>query len=148
MACLTLTTPRAMRSHSNGGGRAADVTARPLRLCVFVYSFEKWNNALARKKLGDEGGTLTVAGRRFLTEFGVVLTPATGQRIFCRPCLDWSERPYHIAGHLGSELRRVCVERGWLARQRGSRALRVTAAGRRGFLTSFGVELPAAGTWK
>jgi len=64
-----------------------------------------------------------------------------------RPCLDWSERRYHIAGHLGSEICRVCVERGWLARQRGLRA-RVTAAGRRGFLTSFGVKLPAAGTWK
>jgi len=83
-----------MRSHSNGGGRAADVTARPLRLCVFVYSFEKWNNTLARKKLGDEGGTLTVAGRRFLTEFGVVLTPATGQRIFCRPA--WTGASGHI----------------------------------------------------
>ena len=107
--------------------------------------------ALARKKLvvlSDEGGELTAAGRRFLTEFGAVLTPSTGQRIFCRPCLDWSERRYHIAGHVGAEICRVCVERGWLARQRGSRALRVTPAGRRGFLTSFGVKLPAAGTWK
>jgi len=86
-----------MRSHSNGGGRAEHVTARPLRFCVFVYSFEKWNSALARKKLivlGDEGGALTAAGRRFLTEFGVVLTPATGQRIFCRPA--WTGASGHI----------------------------------------------------
>src|SRR5262245_7628338 len=91
MACLTLTTPRAMRSHSNGGGRAADVTARPLRFCVFVYSFEKWNRAKS-------------------SSFSVVLTPATGQRIFCRPCLDWSERRYHIAGHLGSEPARATTQ--------------------------------------
>jgi len=76
------------------------------------------------------------------------LTPATGQRIFCRPCLDWSERRYHIAGHVGAEICRVCIERSWLVRQRGSRALRVTPAGRRGFLTSFGVQLPAPGSWK
>jgi DNA-binding transcriptional ArsR family regulator len=108
--------------------------------------------ALARKKLvilSDEGGALTKAGRRFLTEFGAVLPPsANGQRIFCRPCLDWSERRYHIAGHVGAEICRVCIERGWVARHRGSRVMRVTPAGRRGFLTSFGLNLPTPGTWK
>jgi len=107
--------------------------------------------ALARKKLvvlSDEGGALTAAGRRFLSEFGALLTPATGQRIFCRPCLDWSERRYHIAGHVGAEICRVCIERGWLTRQRGSRALRITPAGRRGFFKSFDLQLPASGTWK
>ena len=47
-------------------------------------------------------------------------------------CLDWSERRYHIAGHLGAEICRCCFERGWLMRQPGSRAIHITPAGRRG----------------
>ena len=79
---------------------------------------------------------------------GVAIADALGRRIFGRPCLDWSERRYHIAGHVGAEICRVCIERGWLARQRGSRALRITAAGRRGFREIFGVQLAAPEVWK
>jgi hypothetical protein len=77
-----------------------------------------------------------------LTQFGAALTPASGsRRTFCRPCLDWTERRYHIAGHVGAEICRRCIESGWLTRQRDSRAVRLTAAGRRGFRDVFGVEL-------
>ena len=45
-----------------------------------------------------------MAGKRFLTGFGSALMPVPGsRRIYCRPCLDWSERRYHIAGHVGAE---------------------------------------------
>ena len=56
-------------------------------------------------------------------------------------CLDWSERRYHIAGHLGAEICRCCFERGWFMRQRGSRAIHITPAGRRGLREVFGVEV-------
>jgi hypothetical protein len=84
-----------------------------------------------------------VAGKRFLIGFGATLVPATGsRRIFCRPCLDWSERRYHIAGHVGAEICRCCLERGWLMRQRGSRAIGLTAAGLRGLREVFNMEAP------
>src|SRR5713226_4076174 len=44
--------------------------------------------------LSEDGGAVTDAGVRFLTGFGAELSPR-GKRIFCRPCLDWSERRYH-----------------------------------------------------
>jgi hypothetical protein len=102
-------------------------------------------DALVRKKyinLSDDGGELTNSGRRFLTDFGSSLRPASGsRRIFCRPCLDWSERRYHIAGHVGAEICRCCLERGWLVRGQGSRAMQLTPAGRRGLREIFGVEV-------
>jgi hypothetical protein len=102
-------------------------------------------DALVRKKyvnLSDEGGELTRAGRQFLTDFGSSLLPASGsRRIFCRPCLDWSERRYHIAGHVGAEICRCCLERGWLTRQQGARTIHITPAGRRGLREVFGVEV-------
>jgi hypothetical protein len=62
--------------------------------------------------LSDEGGELTATGKRFLTGFGAALdTGAAKRRIFCRPCLDWSERRYHLAGLVGAEICRCCAER-------------------------------------
>ena len=90
--------------------------------------------------LDADGGELTDAGARRLSAFGADLQPR-GRRIFCRPCLDWSERRYHIAGHVGAEICRRCLELGWLARQRDTRALRLTAAGQAGLARAFGVDL-------
>jgi DNA-binding transcriptional ArsR family regulator len=96
----------------------------------------------------DDGGELTPSGLDLLTRFGAALTPAArGRRIFCRPCLDWSERRYHLAGHVGAELCRRSLELGWLERVRDSRALRLTPAGRDGFGRVLAVDLavlPAA----
>jgi DNA-binding transcriptional ArsR family regulator len=92
--------------------------------------------------LGDDGGEVTEAGARLLADFGANLaSKSSGKRIFCRPCLDWSERRYHIAGHVGAEICRRCLELGWLGRQRDTRAVKLTAAGRAGFRETFGVDL-------
>jgi DNA-binding transcriptional ArsR family regulator len=91
--------------------------------------------------LSDDGGEVTAAGERFLARFGAAMRGATGRRIYCRPCLDWSERRYHVAGHVGAEICRCCLERGWVTRMRDTRALRLTAAGRTGLRDVFGVNL-------
>jgi hypothetical protein len=87
---------------------------------------------------------VTDAGARFLTEFGANLRPR-GKRIFCRPCLDWSERRYHVAGLVGAEIWRRCLDLGWLIRERDSRALRLTAAGKIGLSDTFGIDLTKEG---
>jgi hypothetical protein len=64
--------------------------------------------------LAEDGGEVTSAGARFLDAFGADLTSTSrSRRIFCRPCLDWSERRYHVAGRVGAEIWRRCVELGW-----------------------------------
>jgi DNA-binding MarR family transcriptional regulator len=107
-------------------------------------------DALVAKRyavLSEEGGALTTRGRKFLCAFGADLMEKSGsRRIFCRACLDWSERRYHVAGLVGAELLRRLVELGWLARQRGTRVLRLTPAGRRGLQQAFGVTLDVAPT--
>jgi DNA-binding transcriptional ArsR family regulator len=92
--------------------------------------------------LGEEGGELTPAGTGFLTEFGVDLAMKPGsRRRLCRACLDWSERRYHIAGLVGAEIWRRCVELSWVVRQRDRRAVGITASGRRGLRDTLGVTL-------
>jgi DNA-binding transcriptional ArsR family regulator len=90
--------------------------------------------------LSADGGEVTPAGDAFLRDFGA--QPAPGRRVFCRPCLDWSERRPHIAGRLGAALAHRCLELGWVARMRDTRAVAITVAGQAGFRARFGIGLP------
>lgn len=91
--------------------------------------------------LGEDGGVVTPAGAAFLTGFGLDLaTSGRRRRAFCRPCLDWSERRPHLAGHVGAALAARCFELGWLRRLPDTRALAVAPEGRRGLTETFGVE--------
>jgi DNA-binding transcriptional ArsR family regulator len=65
------------------------------------------------------------------------------RRAFAKLCLDWSERRYHLAGGLGAALTSRLFELGWIERAGPTRAVRVTAAGRMGLRSSFGLEPPS-----
>ena len=82
---------------------------------------------------------MTEAGHTFLRDFGA--EPGMGKRVYCRPCLDWSERRPHLAGRLGATLSARCFELGWIERQRDSRAVTITPAGQAGFAQRFGIPL-------
>jgi len=86
-------------------------------------------------ELSPDGGILTEAGAAFLRGIGVDLDRARAQssrnRMFCRPCLDWSERRPHIAGTVGAALLTTCFANDWMRRTHGSRAVIVTPSGRR-----------------
>jgi DNA-binding transcriptional ArsR family regulator len=92
--------------------------------------------------LTEDGGLMTDTGLAFLAAFSADLTAKSGtKRAFCRPCLDWSERRYHIAGLVGAAIWRRCVDLGWVSRARDTRAVRVTAAGEVGLKEVFGIDL-------
>lgn len=88
-------------------------------------------------ELSPDGGRVTEAGMRFLDGLGLDVAAVRaraarrrGGQVFCRPCLDWSERRPHIAGSLGAVLCTACFERGWMRRIAGSRAVAVTPKGK------------------
>ncbi len=62
--------------------------------------------------LSDDGGTVTAGGRAFFARTGIDLETHRGGRPACRPCLDWSERRYHLAGVLGARIAVSCFEHG------------------------------------
>jgi hypothetical protein len=86
--------------------------------------------------LSDEAAEITPAGTRFLTDFGVDLSALSStRRHFCRLCLDWTERRPHI----GAALTKRYFDLGWTERMKHSRAVIITALGKRGFLETFGI---------
>jgi hypothetical protein len=90
--------------------------------------------------LTDEGGEVTSSGGRFLSAFGADLRSRT-RRIFCQPCLDWSERRYHLKGLVGARILDRLLELGWLKRVLDSRALQLTPSGRTGLSENFQIEI-------
>ena len=97
-------------------------------------------------EFSNDGGALTASGEAFLNEFGIDVEKARhSRRIFCRPCIDWSERRPHLAGAVGAALAERLLALGWIARVRDGRTLVITPMGRRNLEQIFGVLLPERG---
>ncbi|MGH8436763.1 MAG: ArsR/SmtB family transcription factor [Pseudomonas sp.] len=91
---------------------------------------------------GRTGFELTTAGDAWLVTLGIdVQALRTTRRILARPCMDWSERRNHLAGAAGAAIANALLERGWLARLPGTRALRLSLRGREGLYRSLGLEI-------
>jgi DNA-binding transcriptional ArsR family regulator len=91
-------------------------------------------------ELEDDAGAVTPAGSVFLCDFGIDLAHPGG-RMFCRPCIDLTERRPHLAGALGAKIARRCFELGWIERVRDGRAVTITAGGRIGLRQTFGIDV-------
>lgn len=126
----------------------ADAALRQARTCYDHFAGRLGvglADALAERGhlvLGEEAGEVTEAGVDFLDRFGLDLAAARQRRrAYCRPCLDWTERRPHIGGAIGAALAQRCFDLRWVQRQRDSRALIITAPGKRGLDEVFGVRL-------
>jgi DNA-binding transcriptional ArsR family regulator len=92
----------------------------------------------------EEAFFLTATGTRLLQAIDIDPESLRGlRRFFARKCLDWTERHHHIGGALGAALLARFIELNWLARMRGTRAVRVTHAGERAFERIFGIRCAA-----
>jgi DNA-binding transcriptional ArsR family regulator len=99
---------------------------------------------VARRRivLTEDGGQVTKQGARFLGGFGIDLAAIQhSRRVFCRPCLDWSERRPHLAGAVGAALATRCLELSWIERSRDTRAITISPTGERGFAETFGFAM-------
>jgi hypothetical protein len=91
--------------------------------------------------LADGGGALKPSGRAFMGLLGIDLDRfGATHRVLCRPCLDWTERRFHLAGSVGAAICAHCLEQGCVRRMRDSRALTISAEGRERFAAVFGIE--------
>ncbi len=54
---------------------------------------------------------VTEQGKGWFLNFGInIETAEIKRRVFAKPCLDWSERRYHISGWLGSAIAKLFFE--------------------------------------
>jgi len=85
---------------------------------------------VAERWLEDDGRgyQVTPLGARSLRALGIDASPR-GVRVAARRCLDWTERRHHVAGPVGTALADLALERRWVRRLRGTRAVQVTPVG-------------------
>jgi DNA-binding transcriptional ArsR family regulator len=97
---------------------------------------------------GSDGAyDLTASGSRALKTNGVDVDGARAQRRrFAFACIDWSERRPHLGGALAAAFMKGSLDKRWLLRDDDSRALTITALGRREFKARFGIVLPVSQT--
>jgi len=101
------------------------------------------NNLLRKGALRRRKGAFVVTseGTRFLQALDIDVDALRRlRRSFAHGCLDWTERHQHIGGAVGSALLSCFLQKNWLASVRGTRAVRVTHAGERGFENIFGIR--------
>ncbi|WP_095144429.1 MULTISPECIES: helix-turn-helix transcriptional regulator [unclassified Pseudomonas] len=67
---------------------------------------------------------------------------STLRRRFACPCLDWSMRRPHLGGALGAALLTIAIKRKWVTQDLDSRALALTATGRKEISRRFAIKLP------
>ncbi|MFM9841359.1 MAG: ArsR/SmtB family transcription factor [Dongiaceae bacterium] len=129
-----------------------DAALRTARTC-YDHLAGRWAVAVAdalvaggHVELDSEGGLVTGKGAALLKRLGVDVEGVTVEpghrtrRLLCRPCLDWSERRPHLAGAVGSALLGHYLDKGWVRRLKGTRAVEITPKGQRGFRETFGVS--------
>jgi DNA-binding transcriptional ArsR family regulator len=98
---------------------------------VLAYEALLQNDVL---QMSRQGLRLSSAGVDWFRRAGIDTAAASSRRrTFCRPCMDWSERRYHLAGSLGAALLSRVYEQGWARRDRCSRAVLFTSNGERRF---------------
>jgi DNA-binding transcriptional ArsR family regulator len=139
-----------------GGARDKFVPNTPNRLCTARTCYDhiagrvgvlmhdrlhtlKWLSAVSKN---DSAYELTSAGTKAFEALGIEIeaTRALRRRFACA-CLDWSERRPHIGGALGAALLKTALKKKWVSQDLDSRALAVTAFGKREMQNRFGLQL-------
>jgi DNA-binding transcriptional ArsR family regulator len=105
-------------------------------------------SAAARK--GRSGLGEVELGRDASAVFGALAIDldeiATKRRQFATACSDWTESRPHLGGALGAALQQRLLRENWVQRRGGTRALRITKAGREELRERFGIDVAQLAT--
>jgi len=103
--------------------------------------FEKLN-WLASDGAEADAYALTEEGGKALAALGIDIDAVRSlRRRFAYACVDWSERQPHIGGALGHAILQLALNQKWFVQDLDSRALTLTALGRRQMQTRFGLKV-------
>jgi DNA-binding transcriptional ArsR family regulator len=137
-----------------GGDRAKFVPNTPSRLRAARTCYDHIAGTLGvqlHDRFDAEGWLsrtydLTPAGVRAFAALGIDVEAMRAlRRRFAFPCLDWSERRSHLGGALGAAVLEAALRKKWVTQDLDSRALAVTAVGRREIRARLGIDtVPAS----
>lgn len=87
-------------------------------------------------KFDGDSLILTSIGIIYFESIGIEINKIKIQPgIFIKPCLDWTERTFHLGGNLGKEFFNLCVRENFIVSNTENRSVYLTSAGEKIFLT-------------
>ncbi len=90
----------------------------------------------------EQAYRLSDSGEALMERLGIEVNDLnTLRRRFACPCLDWSMRRPHLGGSLGAALLQTAIKRKWVTEDLNSRALALTALGRKELGAQFDLTL-------
>ncbi|HEY3588680.1 MAG TPA: helix-turn-helix transcriptional regulator [Buttiauxella sp.] len=99
-----------------------------------------YSQLIQREWLNGEESGLTSGGKKAFSTLGICVEPEASRRKFCCPCLDWSQRRFHLGGALGASLLTHFAQQQWIEKEPGSRSVRITLRGYKALKQHFGVS--------
>jgi DNA-binding transcriptional ArsR family regulator len=142
---ILLAPPTKVRSLT-GASRAKSL--RWARMCydhlAGVVGVSVTEALMAHDLIQEQDGSylLGPCGAEGFDRFGIDMAKLERRtRPLLRPCLDWSERRYHLAGSLGAALTAAMAERRWITTREASRIITVTEEGQAGLQQWLGIDL-------
>lgn len=98
------------------------------KIAVLLFQSLNRKGIVCREK---EAMIITPKGEKWLSKIGIHAEELRQQkRALARPCLDWTERKYHLAGALGASLLKRFLELDWIRKKKLSRGVILTPKGR------------------
>ena len=92
-------------------------------------------------KITDTEIEITEKGMKFFRKFGIEIEGLKKlKRNFCRVCMDWSEREYHIAGSIGKAIADYMLENNWIERHGKTRGVKLTELGEKSLSEIWGAK--------
>lgn len=98
-----------------------------------------YDSLCQQKWLTEEGLAITVLGLERFKNMGLDFQ-TNGSRNICCPCLDWSERRFHLGGQIGAAFLKHSEAQGWLTRHLGYREVTINKKGYEAFNHYFNIK--------
>ncbi|WIV90098.1 ArsR/SmtB family transcription factor [Proteus appendicitidis] len=98
-----------------------------------------YHSLCQQKWITEDGRAITTLGLERFKNMGVDFQ-AKGSRNICCPCLDWSERRFHLGGQIGTVFLNHAEVQGWLIRHQGYREVSISEKGYKIFAQHFNVK--------
>lgn len=83
---------------------------------------------------------LTKAGTQYFETIGIEINQIKKQQgIFIKPCLDWTEKTFHLGGNLGKAFLQFCQDKNYVVSNKENRSIHLTPAGEHFFADKISV---------
>lgn len=99
-----------------------------------------YDSMLKNNWINSDGKGITKRGREKFLDLGINIDEKT-RRKKCCPCLDWSERKFHVGGHLGASLLSFFESNHWIERIPGYREVSITSKGKSELYRHFNIDV-------